>query len=73
MAQQRVDNRRLAYLREVIGELVADRQFAKILASLTLSAFVGLELLQRQISARESTKVLAALQMLILSQQDVPG
>jgi AcrR family transcriptional regulator len=73
MAQERVDSRRLAYLREVIGELVADRQFAKILASLTLSAFVGLELLQRQISARESTKVLAALQMLILSQQDVPG
>jgi AcrR family transcriptional regulator len=73
MAQQRVDNRRLAYLREVIGDLVADRQFATTLASLTLSAFVGLEMLQHQISARETTKVLAVLQMLILSRQDVPG
>jgi AcrR family transcriptional regulator len=73
MAQDRVDSRRLAYLREVVGDLVADRQLARILASLTLSAFVGLELLQRQISARETTKVLAALQVLILSQLDVPG
>jgi AcrR family transcriptional regulator len=72
-AQERVDSRRLAYLREVIGDLVADGQFARILASLTLSAFIGLELLQRQISEMETTKVLAALQVLILRQQDLPG
>ena len=71
-AQQRVDDLRLNFLREMIGDLVIDRQDARALASLALSTFVGLELLQRQITRRESTRVLATLQAFILSYSEPP-
>jgi hypothetical protein len=71
MTQQRVDSRRLAYLREVISDLASDRKSVTTLASLVLSTFIGLELLQRQITPTETKRVLAALQALIFSHQDL--